>query len=481
MLLGIDVGTSGVKLSLVSPEMREVASASSPLAVSTPEPYWSEQNPDDWRTATAQAVAALSESADLSTVRAIGLSGQMHGAVLLDAEHKPLRPAILWNDGRSYAECEELSRRSPDVGIIAGAPPLPGFTAPKIMWLKRAEPAVYDRIAAVLLPKDYVGRWLHGELVTDKSDAAGTLWFDQAARGWSPSLCAATDTDIAWLPRCVEGVETAGTLTAAAASELGLPPGIPVVAGGGDAATGAVGVGAVDEGAGFLSLGTSGQIFVASASYRPNPAQVIHAYAHAVPGMWYQMAAMLNGARPMAWFANVAKAPIEQLLAEAEAIDPASAPLFLPYLTGERSPLGDAHIRGAFYGLADDTDRASMMRGVINAIAFSFANAATGLRDNLPGSLPAIGGGAQSDLLLQTLASALGIGVERAEGAVTGPAFGAAKLAGRAVGAFSDADLEQPVATSKSFEPTPWEGQDEAMRRFSELYTVLKPLAARAG
>lgn len=478
MFLGVDVGTSGVKLSLVSPDMKEAASAYAPLSVSNPLPYWSEQDPDDWRRAVAEAMAALGRSADLSSVRAVGLSGQMHGAVLLDKTLRPVRPAILWNDGRSFAECDDLARRSPNIGMVAGAPPLPGFTAPKVMWLKRAEPHAYARIAHILLPKDYVGLWLHGELATDKSDAAGTLWFDQANRDWSSDLCAATGADPNWLPPCLEGSEIAGDLSASTAAELGLPAHIPVIAGGGDAATGAIGVGAVSDGAAFLSLGTSGQLFVAASEFRPNPEAVIHAYAHAVPGMWYQMAALLNGARPMAWFANIAGASIEQLLAEAAAVDPASAPLFLPYLTGERSPLGDPHIRGAFYGLGDDTDRALMMRGIVNAIAFSFAQAAQGFGEALPGRLPAIGGGAASDLLLQTLASALGVAVERAEGASTGPSFGAAKLAGSAVGAFTESDIAQPMIASSCFDPAPWDGQGRAMARFADLYGLVKPISA---
>ena len=236
----------------------------------------------------------------------------MHGAVLLDEADQAICPAIIWNDGRCFAEAEALAAQS-WIADLAGAPPLPGFTAPKLMWLKRHDPGPFDRIRHILLPKDYVGLKLHGRHVTDKSDAAGTLWLDQAARAWSADLCDASGIDLNWLPTCVEGSEVVGQITADAAATLGLPKGVPVVAGGGDAAAGAISVGAIKDGDCFLSLGTSGQLFVATDAYRPNPAEVVHAYAHRVPDMWFQMAAMLNGARPMDWFGGICGAPVGDL------------------------------------------------------------------------------------------------------------------------------------------------------------------------
>ena len=309
MWLGIDIGTSAVKLSLIGEDGAEIDAASAPLTLQTPHPYWSEQDPEAWWRAVVVACGDLGARRDLKAVRGVGLSGQMHGAVLLDRADEIIRPAILWNDGRCFAEAEALAARG-WIGEMAGAPPLTGFTAPKLIWVKRHEPENFARIARILLPKDYVGLRLHGRHVTDKSDAAGTLWLDQRTRAWSPRLCEASEIDIVWFPDCVEGVETVGEISGAAARALGLPPGTPVTAGGGDAAAGAVSVGAVRDGAAFLSLGTSGQLFVATADYRPNPEAVVHAYAHCIPDMWFQMAAMLNGARPLAWFSRIAGAPI---------------------------------------------------------------------------------------------------------------------------------------------------------------------------
>lgn len=473
MRLGLDIGTSAVKACLMGEGGELIAEAAAPLTLQTPHPYWSEQDPASWWDGVVAAMAALgAKTPRLGEVAAIGLSGQMHGAVLLDAADRVIRPAILWNDGRSWREAERLAA-FPFVAETAGAPPLPGFTAPKIMWLKEAEPAAYARIAKILLPKDYIGLRLHGGHGTDKSDAAGTLWLDQRRREWSPALAAASDTDPDWLPPCLEGVEEAGRLRPEAAAALGLPQGVPVVAGGGDAAAGAVGLGAVRDGVGFISLGTSGQMFVAADAYRPNPESVIHAYAHAAPGMWFQMAAMLNGARPLAWFAGVCGAPVADLMAEAAAVAPEDAPLFLPYLTGERTPHGDPHIRGAFHGLADGAGRAEMMRAVADAVAFSFADAADalcagGARIDAP---LAIGGGARSDLILQTIADVARLPIRRSPLVAAGPAYGAARLA---LG--PGADLTRAAAGGDLFEPAPSDALDERLARYRALYLALKDL-----
>lgn len=454
MWLGIDIGTSSVKLSLVDETGEERGAASAPLSVQTPRPYWSEQDPEMWWLAVVAAARDLARRCDLSLVQGVGLSGQMHGAVLLDPADQVIRPAILWNDGRCFAEAEELAALS-WVGQMAGAPPLPGFTAPKLMWVQRHEPEAFARIRHILLPKDYVGLRLHGRHVTDKSDAAGTLWLDQAARGWSVDLCGASGVDPAWLPDCVEGNEVVGEVSAQAAGELGLPAGAPVVAGGGDAATGAISVGAVRDGDCFLSLGTSGQLFHATGAYRPNPAEVVHAYAHCVPDMWFQMAAMLNGARPMDWFSGICGVSVGDLLAEAAMIPSKDAPIFLPYLTGERTPHGDPHLRGGFQGLADGMTRGHMMRAVVDGIAFSFADAADAL--TRAGAtfdrVPAIGGGARSDLLLQTIADVTGFTVKRGSGEATGAALGAALLAAPAP--VREARASATDGSAQEFAPAP--------------------------
>lgn len=464
MWLGIDVGTSSVKLSLVDETGAEAGAASAPLSVQTPHPYWSEQDPEAWWRAVVTAAGDL----DLSAVQGVGLSGQMHGAVLLDTADQVIRPAILWNDGRCFAEAEELAAQ-PWIGEMAGAPPLPGFTAPKLMWVARHESSAFARIRRILLPKDYVGLRLHGRHVTDKSDAAGTLWLDQAARAWSDDLCAASGVDPAWLPDCVEGTEVVGGVSAHAAAELGLPAGTPVVAGGGDAATGAISVGAVSDGECFLSLGTSGQLFRATDAYRPNPAEVVHAYAHCVPETWFQMAAMLNGARPMDWLSGICGAPVSDLLAEAAAVASEEAPIFLPFLTGERTPHGDPHIRGGFHGLADGMMRGHMMRAVVDGVAFSFADAADAL--TRAGAtfdrVPAIGGGARSDLLLQTIADVTGFTVTRGAGEATGAAMGAALLAAR--DAVRRARRREAMGSTQAFAPAPTDVQAERLARYRAL------------
>lgn len=478
MFLGIDVGTSSVKLCLVSRDLVQIGEAAAPLTVRTLHPYWSEQDPEDWWLAVQAACLDLGTRHDLSGIQAIGLSGQMHGAVLLDAQAQVIRPAILWNDGRSHIECEAMVAELPGIGKLAGVPPMPGFTAPKLRWLAQHEPTSHGRIAQVLLPKDYIGFRLHGQYVTDRSDAAGTHWLDQATRDWSDVLCDVSHVQPAWLPRLTDGSEVAGHLTSEAAKALGLPRGIPIAAGGGDAATGAVGIGAVRDGAAFLSLGTSGQLFVATHSYRPNPDQMVHAYCHTVPGMWFQMAAMLNGARPMQWFAEVCDVPVGDLLAQAAQVAPQDAPMFLPYLTGERSPHGDPHIRGSFYGLADGMGRAQMMRGVVNAIACSFADAADSLRaagTEISDPL-AIGGGAQSDLLLQTISDLLGVAIHRANDAATGPAFGAARLAAVASGSATLQDLAARPSVQRSFHPAPSPEMTQALKAYRALYQRLKDI-----
>ena len=476
MFLGIDVGTSSVKLSLVSDALIQVGEAQVPLTVQTPQPYWSEQNPEAWWQAVCDACADLNQRHDLKVVRAVGLSGQMHGAVLLDRDANVIRPAILWNDGRAHAECEAMVADLPEIGTLAGVPPMPGFTAPKLRWLAEHEPDAYARVAHILLPKDYIGYRLHGGFVTDRSDAAGTHWLDQANRSWSETLCEISATDPSWLPNLRDGTEIAGELTSKPAEALGLKDGIPVASGGGDAATGAIGLGAVNDGNAFISLGTSGQLFVATDSFRPNPGQMVHAYCHTVPGMWFQMAAMLNGARPMQWFADVCGQSVGDLLAEAATISPQDAPTFLPYLTGERSPHGDPHIRGSFYGLSDGMGRGEMMRGVVNAIAFSFADAADSLRaaGTSISDLLAIGGGAQSDLLLQTISDVLRVPVHRSSDPGTGPAFGAARLAAVATGSATLLEISNPPKVARSFEPAGTDVLSRKLAAYRGLYERLK-------
>ena len=477
MILGIDLGTSAVKV-VACMQRRVIASRSVSLVTRSPKPGWSEQDAAQWLSALRGAVRGLLSLPELNGARVscIGLSGQMHSAVLLDRKLEVLRPCILWNDNRSHDECNELQQRVPEIGLLAGVLPLPGFTAPKIMWVDRHEPDIHSRIAHVLLPKDYLGHYLHGNLVTDASDAAGTLWLDQKLRSWSRELCEASSTREEWLPGIRDGHEIAGYLLPAPAEALGLEPNIPIAAGGGDAATGAVAVGATEAGSGFVSLGTSGQLFMATGDYSPNPDRFVHAFSHTVPNRWYQMAAMLNGARPLSWLSGILGRDVSEVVELAAEADTSRIPLFLPYLTGERSPHGDPHIRGAFYGLEDHTDTSAICRSVIDAIAFSFADAVDsfdGQIQDVP-HLLAIGGGTTSDLLLQTISDVTGKILLRARDAEGGPAFGAALLAESASGRMSDSELAKPPETERRFVPRPDRGLEDRLAKFRELYLALK-------
>lgn len=475
MYLGIDIGTSAVKLVCADTD-RILATSSVEINTTSPQPGWSEQHPDLWWQATCKALGQIAGHITLSEVKAVGLSGQMHGAVLLDRDLRPIRPAILWNDSRATRECDELHMAQPQIGQIAGVLPLPGFTAPKITWLKKHDPADYSRIAHILMPKDYIGLCLHGELATDTSDAAGTLWFDQVSRNWHDGIVDATDADLNWLPQIFGGHEVVGAVTAKAAVETGLRPGVPVVAGGGDAATGAVSLGATEPGRGFISLGTSGQLFVADREYRPNPERYVHAFAHTVPDRWYQMAAMLNGARPISWIGGQLGLSAAEVVALAETVSGDRVPIFLPYLTGERSPHGDPHIRAGFFGLEDSTTRADICRSVVEAIAFCFADAALSFGDTTDGlpELAAIGGGSQSDLLLKLIATVIDKPIVRSGGANSGPAYGAARLAALGEGALTRADLAFQPMTSDRFDPVEMTPLFERLTRFRQLYAAVR-------
>lgn len=481
--LGVDIGTSAVKAVLVDDAQHLLAEAETPLAISRPHPLWSEQEPDAWWAATCEVLAALrsAEPAAWAAVRGIGLSGQMHGAVVLGGDDRPLRPAILWNDGRAQAECRLLAERVPDIGRIAGVPPTPGYTAPKLLWLAAHEPELFARIARVLLPKDYVRLLLTGEHATDPVDAAGSLWLDQARRAWSPEILAATGMAEAQLPRVVEGSEPAGAVRPAVAAELGLPAGIPVAAGAGDAAAGAIGIGAIQDGDAFVSLGTSAQYFVSTAAYRPYPERLIQAYCHGLPGRWYQCAALLNGASCLGWAAALLGEPdIPALVARVAARwRGPSRVLFLPYLAGERTPHDDPQARGVLFGLDADTDAVDVAQAVMEGVAYSLAEAQDCLSTagTEVTALAAIGGGARSPFWMRLLATVLDRPVTLYAGASKGPAFGAARLARLAVtGEAADAVCGKPPV-AQVLEPE-WPlvaAYFERGRRFRHLYQALRP------
>ncbi|MGA7198264.1 xylulokinase, partial [Roseiarcus sp.] len=445
--LGLDIGTSSVKALLVDAEQRVVSEATAPLSVSRPHPLWSEQDPDDWFKGVELAVAAIRReaSAEFEALAGIGLSGQMHGATLLGADDKPLRPAILWNDGRSFAECLELKRRVPDVEKRTGNLVMPGFTAPKMLWVAAHEPEIAKATKRVLLPKDYVRLRLSGEAVSDMSDASGTSWLDVAERRWDEVLLTATGLSLAAMPRLVEGSEISAHLSPGAAKSWGLEGRrIPIAGGGGDNAASAIGVGATTAGSGFVSLGTSGVVFSVTDRYVSLPERTLHAFCHSLPHRWHGMSVMLSAASSLSWIAGVLghERDIGALVAEAETFARsksavASAPIFLPYLSGERTPYNDAEATGMFAGLRASHGADALVFAVMEGVAFSFADGVDVL--DAAGARPVrpllVGGGARSDFWGQMIADVTGLIIDLAQGAEAGAALGAARLGMLAAGA----------------------------------------------
>ena len=479
MHIGIDIGTSEVKALLLGPDQRVIGSTGAPLDLSRPHPGHSEQNPADWWTATQAALAALraAHPAEYAATEAIGLSGQMHGAVLLDAQDRVLRPAILWNDTRCATECAEMMAELPSLSELGGSLAMPGFTAPKLRWVARHEPEVFRQVAKVLLPKDHVRLMLTGEHVSDLSDASGTLWLDVRRRDWSDELLALTGLTRAHMPRLVEGSEAGGRLKADVAQALGLRPGTVVAGGAGDNAASAVGMGAVEAGQGFLSLGTSGVLFVVTPDYQPNAASATHAFCHAVPGRWHQMSVMLSAASALQWVSGLlGAANAGEVAARAAALgagEREASPLFLPYLSGERTPHNDAQVRGSFHGLDFDTDAARLGYAVMEGVSFGLLDGLAAL--NAAGSrvsrLSLVGGGARSAFWAQMLASALDVDIVTHGDSAVGGALGAARLGALSVGApMASVCLPPPVDTV--YRPDPAERALLAPRHelFCRLY-----------
>jgi xylulokinase len=485
MFLGIDLGTSEVKLLLLDAGGAVVGRAGAPLQVARPHPLWSEQDPEHWWKATTRAIQQLrAEHAQaFAGVRAIGLSGQMHGAVLLDAQDEVLRPAILWNDGRSHAECAELTAAAPRLHALAGNLAMPGFTAPKLLWVRRHEPDVFSRTRCVLLPKDYLRLLLTGEKITEPSDAAGTLWLDVAARDWSDELLAAGGLTRAQMPRLVESNQASAVLRPELAKAWGLGPEVVVAGGAGDNAASAIGIGAVNPGDGFISLGTSGVLFVVNERFRPNPASAVHAFCHALPHRWHQMSVMLSAASCLSWFKRLSGAADEAtLVEEAAALDDAAlhaAPLFLPYLAGERTPHNDPFACGVFYGLSQATTRGACAWAVLEGVAFGMADGLAALQQagTQVRRLSLVGGGARSALWAQLLADALGVEIVTHTGGEAGAALGAARLAQLALGG-DEASVCTPPAVAARFHARPERhaALQSRLQRFRQLYQRLQPL-----
>lgn len=470
-VVGLDIGTTGVKALALSPRGEVLAVASRAYALSTPRPGWAEQDPDAWWLAAESALAEVSVG---RRVAGIGVSGQMHGLVVLDSADRVIRPAILWNDQRTAAECREIEGR---LGLerligLTGNRALTGFTAPKLLWLRRHEPESYARIARILLPKDYVRLRLTGDWVTDASDASGTLLLDVARRDWSGEVLEALELPAAWLPPVLESSALAGLRSS-------LQQATPVAAGAGDQPAAAVGVGVDRPGPVSVVLGTSGVVLAPLPAYAHEPEARVHAFCHAVPGTWQAMGVMLSAAGSLQWFRD-ALAPgvsFERLVAEAESWDPgADGLVFLPYLQGERTPHADPDARGAFVGLELRHDRGALVRAVLEGVAF-------GLRDSLEllhglGAEPAVarisGGGARSTLWREIVASVLGLPLELTESA-EGSAFGAALLGGVAGGVFADVDeaVSRCVRVRERVEPDP--GHRAVYAELHDRYRALYP------
>jgi xylulokinase len=458
MYLGIDIGTSGVKCVLIDDAQQQIDSASQSLTVSRPAAGHSEQNPDDWWQATLDALDALKASSPqaLAAVRGIGLSGQMHGATLLDAADRPLRPAILWNDTRSALECDELERRCPTSREIAGNIAMPGFTAPKLLWVAKHEPDLFTRTRKVLLPKDYVRLLLSGDYATDLSDAAGTLWLDTGARRWSRELLEASGLDVSQMPQLFEGSEATGKLRAELCQRWGMRSAPVIAAGGGDNAATACGMGVITPGSAFLSLGTSGVLFASGARFAPNTAKAVHAFCHAIPDTWHQMGVMLSCADSLNWLARLTGQPVPALVEAASKLQPGRGrALFLPYLAGERTPHNDAAVRGLLHGLSHHDDAASLTLAVLEGVAY-------GLRDNLDAlrdagsqidSCVAVGGGSQSRFWLRIIASCLDLPIDLPAGSDVGAAFGAARLGMLAATGEAPQAVCQPALIAERIEP----------------------------
>jgi xylulokinase len=488
LLLGIDLSTTGAKALLIDNEGRVVSSATTPLSLSTPYPLWSEQEPAEWWNATTNSIvqALASANATGKDVAAIGLTGQMHGLVLLNEHKQVLRPAILWNDQRCGAECDDIRARVTvdQLVRITGNDALTGFTAPKILWVEKNEPEVYRRIRHVLLPKDYIRFKLTGTLAMDKADGSGTMLFDLRKRTWSPEILSALNIPAEWLPPTFEGHEITNDVTCEAADLTGLHRGTPVVAGGGDQAAQAVGVGVVRPGTMAVTLGTSGVVFAATESPLIEPRGRLHAFCHAVTNRWHLMGVMLSAAGSFQWYRDrfACDRSFDELVSEAAGVRAGSEGLiFLPYLSGERTPHPDPLARGAWIGLTARHGFAHLTRSLLEGVAFGLKDMFELMRDVGLGPIEQIrlsGGGAKSELWRQIIADTLGaelVTVNTTEGA----AFGAALLAGVGAGIWPDVDsaCAQTIFVRARVSPDPAtvEIYQSLHQQYQQLYPALKP------
>lgn len=483
MYLGLDLGTSGVKAMLIDGDQKIVGSANGSLDVSRPHSGWSEQEPAHWVRATEEAVTGLKAKhpKEFAAVRGIGLSGQMHGATLIDASDKVLRPCILWNDTRSYVEAAALDA-DPRFRALTGNIVFPGFTAPKLAWVQKHEPDVFAKIAKVLLPKDYLRLWLTGEYISEMSDSAGTSWLDTGKRAWSSQLLAATNLSEAQMPALVEGTAQAGKLRSELAAQWGISGDVVVAGGAGDNAASACGMGTVSDGAAFVSLGTSGVLFAANGSYLPKPESAVHAFCHALPNTWHQMGVILSATDALNWHSGVTGKSAADLTGElGETLKAPTGVTFMPYLSGERTPHNDAVIRGAFIGLEHESSRVVLTQAVLEGVAFAIRDNLEALRSAGTGisRVTAIGGGSRSRYWLASIATALGVPVDLPADGDFGAAFGAARLGLIAATGADPIAVCTPPVTAGTIEPVSAlsGAYEDAYKRYRALYPAIKSLA----
>ncbi len=478
MYLGLDFGTSEIKALLTDEHGNIVLTQGMPLSIQRPHPQWSEQSAAEWWQVTNDLIQSLRAQCGerWAQVKGIGLSGQMHGAVLLDSNDQLLRPVILWNDTRSAAECAELEAAAPNLHAVTGNLAMPGFTAPKLLWVKKHEPEIFAQTATVLLPKDYIRLLMTGKTVSEMSDAAGTLWLDVAKRDWSDEVLAACGLSRSHMPELVEGSAASGTLLPEIAQQWGLGEHVVVAGGGGDNAASAVGVGAVQPGDAFISLGTSGVVFVVNEAYRPAPELAVHCFCHALPERWHQMSVMLSAAACLSWYCKLVGVKEADLLQEIAALsddDKAAAPIFLPYLSGERTPHNDALASGVFHGIRHSADRAVMGYAVLEGVSFGIADGVRVLQESGTeiSQCSLLGGGARSPYWAQLLADILQLTIVTHQGGETGGALGAARLAALADGG-SEADWCGKPAVDAVYQPDARRSEDLRKRyqTFRSLY-----------
>lgn len=486
MYLGLDLGTSGIKALLIDDNQRIIGSGHGKLDVSRPHHGWSEQAPGDWIRAAEEAIAELkaAHARELSAVKGIGLSGQMHGATLVDAADQVLRPCLLWNDTRSHVEAAALDADA-RFRKITGNIVFPGFTAPKVEWIRKNEPDIFARIAKVLLPKDYLRLWLTGEYISEMSDAAGTSWLNVAERRWSRELLAATELDESKMPDLVEGTEPAGQLRTEIANAWGMEANVVVAGGAGDNAASAAGMGTVKPGHAFVSLGTSGVLFAANGAYLPNPESAVHTFCHALPNAWHQMGVILSATDSLNWLSRITGKSAGELTAElGEELKAPSGVTFLPYLSGERTPHNDAAIRGVFDGLEHQSDRAILAQAVLEGVAFAFRDSLEALR--AAGTelqrVTAIGGGSRSRYWLSSIATALGIPVDLPADGDFGAAFGAARLGLIAAEGADPWTVCSAPATAETIEPARChiDAYEAAYRRYRALYPAVRKVGSES-